>query len=187
MFHLFVALCYPDNLNSPSRPHFPRQIGHSPRPTLSPVHLRIHVQQNKCPHSDAVGSFIGSRQRGHLRLPVGMNGIRVLSARSITSSPGLFCLVVKSGDILACGRWAMAEIFRAPVGVAFSFVDSCGVEFGERIDVRREAVGSDESSCGDVNDRYDWVMICSRRRRPSSSYPGRCSPGNNRRVNIFHQ
>jgi len=185
-FNLFLAShrVYPANLNSPSRPHLPRQIGHSPCPTLSPVHLKIHVQQNKCPHSEAVGSFIGSRQSGHLRLPRGIKGRRISSARSMTSSRARFCVAIKGGDK---SGWALAEISVGPVGAAFLASDSGGVEFGERIDVRSEVVGlEEEASCGEVNERYDWVRIWRRRRRPRSSYPGRCSPGNNRRVNIFN-
>jgi hypothetical protein len=100
-----------------------------------------------------------------------------------SASCARFCVPIKGGDK---SGWALAEISVVPVGVAFLASDSGGAKFGERIDVRSEVVGLEESSCGEVKDRYDWVMIWRRRRRPRSSYPGRCSPGNNRRVNIFN-
>lgn len=162
-----TMLVYPANLRSPSLPHRPRQIGHSPCPTASPVQRRMHVQQNKCPHSAAVGSFIGSRHSGHRRLPVGMYGRTVSSFKSTTGCS----TVALSLDIGEC---------LGPAGVAFS--DKVGV--GERIFSIRVVAGS-ESVLEEVSDRYDWVAICSNRRRPSSSYPGLCSPGNSRRVNIY--
>jgi len=76
---------HPASLNKPSRPHFPRQMGHSPCPTASPVHRKIQVQQNKCPHSAAVGSFIASKQSGQRRLPAGIYANTAGSARSITA------------------------------------------------------------------------------------------------------
>lgn len=94
---------YPANLRRPSLPHRPRQIGHSLIPTDSLVHRKIHVQQNKWPHSAAVGSFIGSRQRGHRRAPGGMYGSTLGSARSIVS------IVVVAGVVVG-GDEGVADV-----------------------------------------------------------------------------
>jgi len=87
------------------------------------------------------------------------------------------------------GWWGAGGAARVVVlaGWAMELAVAVGMGDGERMYVRRAFVGSVESSCGLVNDRYDCVTICSRSSKPSNSYPGRCSPGNNRRVNIFRQ
>jgi hypothetical protein len=53
----------------------------------------------------------------------------------------------------------------------------------ETMDSMRALVGS-EAGDFDVSERYDCVMIWKKRSSPSSSYPGRCSPGNKLRVRI---
>jgi len=121
-----------------------------------------------------------------------MKGRRVGSDRSITSVAGLGVAVlaaregVGGGGGCLCGSTGAVRVV-VPAGVAMESAVAVGMGDGERMSVRSAFVGSVESSCGVVNDRYDCVTICSRSSKPSNSYPGRCSPGNNRRVNIFGQ
>lgn len=102
---------------------------------------------------------------------MGIYGRIFSSARSSTTS----CVVVRS--LLVGSSLPRAS---SPTGVAFS---SASIRGGDKISVTRVVVGS-ESVLVIVSDRYVCAAICNKSRRPSNSYPGRCSPGNSRLVNI---
>ena len=133
---------HPASLNKPSRPHFPRQMGHSPWPTASPVHRKIQVQQNKCPHSAAVGSFIASKQSGQRRLPVGIYANTAGSARSIIAGVVSAPATAPVGKAGGVALWTALSV---PAG---------GFD-GERARIceRRAVVGSVDGVVGDDRDK----------------------------------